>query len=152
MNDEFDSKTSLRKFLDSLLVRIPELVLAFIGGFGVLIFSIWLSNRDLLDRFNDVDSYIAADRAHMENLADCVKRSECEAVRAILHAHELRVTKLEGEFLGHEKLARERIERIQAIESEVRRMATSPTARPDPFTGSQGRELEDRIRQLEQRQ
>ena len=153
MKDDPDSdKTGIRKFLDSLLVRVPELVLAAIGGFGVLIFSIWLSNRDLLDRFNDVDAYIAADRTHMESLADCVKRSECEAVRAILHAHELRVTKLESEFVGHEKLARERIERIQAIESEVRRMATSPTARPDPFTGSQGRELEDRIRELEKRQ
>jgi len=152
MNDDSESgKTGIRRFLDSLLVRVPELVLAAIGGFGVLIFSIWLSNRDLIDRFAEVDAYITKDSAHMEELADCVKRAECEAVRAILHAHELRLTKLESEFVGHEKLARERIDRIQEVEREVRMMATQPTARPDPFTGTQGRELEERIRQLEKR-
>ena len=150
-NDPDDGKTGIRKFLDSLLVRVPELVLAAIGGFGVLIFSIWLSNRDLLDRFAEVDAYIAKDSAHMEDLADCVKRSECEAVRAILHAHELRITKLETEFAGHQDLSRERIERINEMEREVRRITTQPTARPDPFTGTQGRELEERIRQLEKR-
>ena len=142
MNDDSDSgKTGIRRFLDSLLVRVPELVLAAIGGFGVLIFSIWLSNRDLIDRLAEVDRYIAADQSHMEKLADCVKRSECEAVRAILHAHELRVTKLEGEFTGHERLARERIERIQAIESEMRQLAAIVAARSEHFHDRSGSEI-----------
>jgi hypothetical protein len=140
-NDPNDSKTGIRKFLDSLLVRVPELVLAFVGGFGVLIFSIWLSNRDLLSRIADIDDYIEKDRSHMEQLANCVKREECEAVRAVLHAHELRVTKLEGEFAGHEKLARERIERIGAIESEVRQLAATMAARQEHYHSRSNSEI-----------
>lgn len=151
-DDTNNGKSYIRKWLDSLLVRIPELAFALVGGTGVLIASIWLSNRDVLDRLADVDAYIAKDTTHMEQLVDCVKRSECEAVRAILHAHELRVTKLESEFEGHLAIARERIERIQALEAEMRRLSTQPSARPDPFTGSMGRELEERIRNLEKRQ
>ena len=132
-DDTGNAKNVIRKWLDSLLVRIPELVLAFIGGVGWVIFTVWLSNRGLVERFNDVDEYIKADKAHMEQLADCVKRPECEAVRAVLHAHELRVTKLEGEFTGHERLARERIERIKSVEDEVRRLAAIIAARPEHF-------------------
>ena len=150
-DDTGNAKNVIRKWLDSLLVRIPELVLAFIGGVGWVIFTVWLSNRGLVERFADVDEYIKADKAHMGQLANCVKREECEAVRAILHAHELRVTKLETELAGHQDLARERIERINEIEREVRQITTQPTARPDPFTGTQGRELEERIRQLEKK-
>lgn len=147
-----DSKTSpgtFRKFMDSLYVRVPELVLASVGGFGVLIFSLWLGNRDILNRLSDVDAYIATDRTHMEQLNDCVKRVECEAVRAILHAHELRVTKLETELASHQDMARERIDRINELEREVRRVTTQPTARPDPFTGSEGRVLRDQIETLQ---
>ena len=121
-NGPDDSKTGIRKFLDSLLVRVPELVLAFVGGFGVLIFSIWLSNRDLLTRIADIDAYIEKDRSHMEQLANCVKREECEAVRGVLHAHELRITKLETEYAAHQDISRERIERINEMEREVRRI------------------------------
>ena len=152
MNDDPD-RSGIRKFLDSLLVRVPELLLAAIGGFGVLIFSIWLSNRDLLDRFADVDKYVEADRARMEQLADCVKRSECEAVRAVLHASELRITALEAKSTAHENAARDFTTdwrgRLLDLERQIQRLATDSNARPDPFTGKDGRALEDRIRELE---
>lgn len=39
---------------------------------------------------------------------------------------------------------------IHELEQQVSRLQAVPTARPDPFTGTQGRELERRLKLLEQ--
>ena len=47
-------------------------------------------------------------------------------------------------------VSRERNERvIDRLEREVSELRNHPTARPDPFTGTEGRALRDRIERLE---
>lgn len=42
-------------------------------------------------------------------------------------------------------------DRIQELETDARRQQRDPTARPDPWTGTEGRANRDRIDQLERK-
>ncbi len=85
----------------------------------------------------------------MDSRADCAGRSECDAVRAKLHEIEARLAVSETHVETHEKSAGEWKQRILENERALRQMRTSPEARPDPFTGTEGRQLEMRIERLE---
>ena len=49
----------------------------------------------------------------------------------------------------HVRSAEEWYRRIKELEHDVHSLQRQPNARPDPFTGTEGRELERRIRKLE---
>ena len=49
----------------------------------------------------------------------------------------------------HARSAEEWYRRISELEHDVHSLQRQPSARPDPFTGTEGRELERRIRKLE---
>lgn len=85
----------------------------------------------------------------MDSRADCAGRGECDAVKARLHEIEARLAVSETHVETHEKSAAEWKQRILENERSLRQMRTSPEARPDPFTGTEGRQLEQRIQQLE---
>ena len=71
---------------------------------------------------------VADSRRHDVALADLTRR--CEESRERANRHEVQLTYLTG---------------------RIDELFTTATARPDPFTGTQGRELESRIRDLENR-
>jgi hypothetical protein len=62
---------------------------------------------------------------------------------------ESRLALSEAHVETHEKTAGEWKQRIIENERALRQLQTAPSARPDPFTGSEGRQLEYRIERLE---
>jgi hypothetical protein len=63
------------------------------------------------------------------------------------------ITKQGERIIRNHEICNERMRKMEArvveLETEVRLLQRQPAARPDPFTGTQGRELERRIKALE---
>lgn len=123
MNDtnNDDAKESFRKGLDLAAEQFWKGLPALIGALIGAAFLAWLAIRDHGHALGELDARIAiAER--------CASQRDCEALRAQVHGMELRLREMEV--------------RIQDLRERS-------GARPDPFTGSGGRELERRIKALE---
>lgn len=73
-------------------------------------------------------------------------RIERDAVRSVLADIIPKISSLEQHKLEHDKLADREIARITRIEQAVNDLrSTTGDKRPDPFTGTEGRELERRM-------
>jgi hypothetical protein len=142
MNAVQRSKTIWDRWRDKILDAIPATLAASIATLGGVSGGLWLDVRDLSHQAREWSAY-------MDSRADCAGRSECDAVRAKLHEIEARLAVSETHVETHEKSAGEWKQRILENERALRQMRTSPEARPDPFTGTEGRQLEMRIERLE---
>ena len=150
MEDDDEPKSGWKRVLDATWDKVPQLVVGTLTALVVFSFTGWITDRDLSAAVVALQEYVTKDATHMERLADCVKRPECEAVRAAVHSIELRLGKVEADWINHQTLSEERKDRILELEREVRELTTNANARPDPFTGTMGRELSRRIERLEQ--
>lgn len=136
------------RFLDQLWNLVPWAIPALFGAAFTAGATIWGNRNAVVDlrttdqqhtaRFDKLDDRIAL-------LADCVKRADCEAVRALVHAIDLRLKATESTVHEHNATSSEWKQRILAIESNQQRVFSDPSARPDPFTGTQARQLEERV-------
>ena len=88
----------------------------------------------------------------LRNLRDSVARLESDvdivdstlaAIAAQAHANSIHRAE-------HEKNSERWINQIIENERDIRKLQQAPGARPDPFTGTQGAKLRDRIERLEQ--
>jgi hypothetical protein len=79
------------------------------------------------------------------NLVDNFQRD----LAALRVEHQRDVGKINAADRGFEETLRERGERISNLEQQVYEIKHNPTARKDPFTGTEGRELKQRLEQLE---
>lgn len=142
-------KTALGRFNDQLWNLVPWAIPALVGGAITAGITVGRVVHDVDDlRANDARDQRRFEHVYerLGELADCVKRVECETVRSILHALDLRLKEVEGEVHEHNQVnAPEWKNRIVAIEANQQRWLNDPSARPDPFTGSMGRALEERI-------
>ena len=151
--DESKPPSGWRRAVDSAWEAVPEIVvstLVALVGFGIWL---WIDSRDHTHQIGQLESSSVEQSKRLDSLADCVRRPECEAMRAVVHALELRITALEAKVVAHETTARELNgdwrSRLLDLERQIQRLATDATTKPDDFTGRDGRELEDRIRKLE---
>ena len=60
-----------------------------------------------------------------------------------------RLAAVERDLKGHQDTSIEWRDRISSLEKRMHELMTEPQTRPDPFTGTQGRELQRRIDRLE---
>jgi hypothetical protein len=142
MNAAQRTRTIWDRWRDKILDAIPATLAASIATLGTVSGGLWLDVRDLAHQAREWSAY-------MDSRSDCAGRSECDAVKARLHEIEARLAVSETHVESHEKSAGEWKQRIMENERALRQMRTSPEARPDPFTGTEGRKLEQRIQQLE---
>jgi len=76
-------------------------------------------------------------------------RSDVHDVESELRKLRVNVAENSAHRVEHDKNAEEWKQRIRRNESGVRELTNNASARPDPFTGTEGRQLERRIDQLE---
>lgn len=87
------------------------------------------------------DDFAARDMEHARRIA---------TVEGVVSGHSVSLARALKHNEDHQEDARREIARIDRCEARLSELATDSTARPDPFTGSQGREIERRIDVLEQ--
>ena len=137
--------TGPKRALDAAWDGLPKFLVAatlalslFLGGLG------W-GYRELRA---DVDAILV----EQATARLCVRITECGICQHTADAiHELRqsIIRSEGHIASHNDESIEWKNRIKSLEQKVYDIQTKPTARPDPFTGADGRELDQRIRTLE---
>ena len=126
---------------------VPSLLVATFGLAGTTAFTV----RSNSIRVDDLRQSSRDNAARID--AELEKRqSDCAMVKALLHATESRLGILETRVAGHDEESHTWKDRINRNEQVLVELRTNAAARPDPFTGSDGRELEKRIRALEQYQ
>ena len=135
-------ESTLESWRKKLLDGIPAAITTAISALLLASGQLWITVRDHNHKISELES-------SLESLARCASQSECEQVRAILNAMDARLAVAETHVAAHERSADEWKQRIIENERELRGLMQSPAARPDPFTGTEGRELEQRIQQLE---
>jgi hypothetical protein len=121
---------------DTVFKELPKVLLAFVVGLSGSALGVGLvSWRDLAltgQSVGDLERRVAA----VEVLAAAMgKETTMNSLARLEHRTQL------------DKL----IDLVERIKEEVISLRIQPQARPDPFTGTQGRELENRIRMLEGR-
>lgn len=124
---------------------IPPLVIFAVGATSTVALTVRDNSRALVDLRGRADALAA--RVESDNVA---RTGECAAVQARLGAVEARLGVNDVRDQAHLDEANAWKDRIKECEAQQRKSSSDPTARPDPFTGTQGRELEARIRQLEE--
>lgn len=141
MNEPEGPKRALNAAWDGLpkfLVAATLALSLFLGGLG------W-GYRELRA---DVDAILV----EQTSARLCSRISECGICQRVSDSiHEIRqsIIRSEGHIASHNDESIEWKNRIKSLEQKVYDIQTKPTARPDPFTGADGRELDQRIRTLE---
>jgi hypothetical protein len=119
---------------DTVLKEIPKVLLAFVLGLSGSALGVGLvswrdlaltgqSVGDLERRVSDVE--VLASAVATENVANSLAREDFKFAINKLH------------------------DSLDKLKDAVSDLKSKPGSRPDPFTGSEGRELEERIRALE---
>ena len=123
---ESRSETSHPGYSKSVFTIITALLVGAIGQ-GIVV---WRDNSLLSANIESLQRAVDANSAALRVLAQ--QSAENTVYRA-----------------EHIKNAEEWYRRINELERDVHSLQRQPAARPDPFTGTEGRELEKRIRKLE---
>jgi hypothetical protein len=119
---------------DTVAKEIPKILLVFFLGLAGSALSVsLLSWRDLA--------------LTGQSLSDCTRRIAAVEVLAAAIATENTINSLAR--TDHKAELGRIGNLLDRLREDVATLKQQPTARPDPFTGTQGRELEERIRQLE---
>ena len=132
--------------VDKILGLNTSAIVALGGLVVAVLYAGWLVGS----LYNDI-----RDVAHQQKPAQlCDRISECPVCDKIESlARESRDANRETRqhIDSHNAESIEWKRRIVDLEMKVYNMATQPTSRPDPFTGTMGRMLEERVKDLEQR-
>ena len=110
------------------------MALAFFG------FGLWVDTRDIKHNLESVIEEQAPDRL-------CQRIGSCAGASggASISIYELRAA-----VIAMKEKLDERGMRIVRLEQQVDELLNKPLARPDPFTGTMGRMMEERIKDLEE--
>jgi hypothetical protein len=124
-----------------------------ISAIGVAV-TVGLALATLVDSVQRDISGIHADLAAVEQrLNTCASEQEpgrlCHRIATCTTATAGSISDLRSAIAEARSTLQERGERISNLEAAVYNLTKKPTARPDPFTGTMGRELEARIKALE---
>lgn len=138
MNEEFISGWTRAK--NAAWDGLPKFLVATVVVIAVSSSSLWFSYWSMQHRLESVISEQQPPR-FCERIGSCTTRTAGAR---------------DNDFQTNIALSRvqqtlnEREIRINRLEDKVYEMSTRPSARPDPFTGTQGRELDQRLKALEQ--
>lgn len=136
----------LEKILNAILDQLPHILVASIAAIIVLIWGLWLTTRDNAADIADIKSdHLTYNLC--ERLKSCPK---CEEIGNTLKAFEIANAKTENHIVSHNSESEQWKQRIMRLETQLYEMQTNPKSRPDGFTGTMGRRLEERLRTLEE--
>lgn len=123
---------------------VPTLLIATVGLAGTTALTVRSNSSTLAD-------LRATAGANEQRIGDELNRraADCAAVQAMLHALNARLGVAEAKLESHNTEAERWKTQIGKNESAIADIRARPAGRADPFTGSDGRELEKRIRELE---
>jgi hypothetical protein len=137
--------TGVKRAVNAAWDKLPEVLITSITALAVFGFGLWINNRDLRSSIDGVISEQAAPRL-------CARVGECGQCQrfadSIIDIRQT-ITRTEGHIDAHNRESDEWKNRIRELEKRVIDLNTRPSSRPDPFTGTEGRALEERIRGLE---
>jgi len=140
-----NEQTGFKRALSAAWDQLPHILVAAVVAIIVLIGGIWLGLRDVNHSVSAIQSEYSIDRfCERVGNCPCFERMR-QTVINIVQADE-RLAEVQK---SHEREAEQWKTRIERLESQVYDILTKSNARPDPFTGTMGRELEDRINRLE---
>lgn len=134
------TRTGIKTAIESAWAKLPEIIVATLVALATVSFGLWLDCRDVQRDIRSILAEQEPDRL-CERIGSC--RTSGENINSFWE--------LRSELRSIQQKLEERGIRIATLETQVRELTTSPKARPDPFTGSMGRELEARIRELEEK-
>jgi hypothetical protein len=141
------TRTGIKRAFESAWEQLPHILLSAIVALTVFFFGLWLGHRDLVSVVDGVVADQAAPRL-CSRIGEC---PVCERLIGVATEAKLSIAAAEHHIDSHNREAEQWKQRILALEQKLYDMSTRSTARPDPFTGSMGRALEDRIEALESR-
>jgi len=132
-------RSGIRRATDAAWDKLPEALTAAVVVIVVFSGGLWLDLRDARHTLQSVVDEQAAPRL-CERIGICTSktggaRDDDAAVWAVIH--------------GMRQTLNEREARISHLEEKVYEISSKPSARPDPFTGTEGRELSRRLEALE---
>ena len=111
---------------------IPLLVAISVGALGQAVY-VWRDNALLTADLSRLERAVEANTATLRILAE-------QSATNTVYREE------------HFRSAADWYRRITELERDVHALQRRPAARPDPFTGTEGRALDERIKKLERRQ
>lgn len=139
------ARTGIKRAIGAAWDYLPQVLVASIIAITVFVFGLW-------DTVRDHSTSIVAIKNDQCQTRLCERIHGCTTIDRIEGAIAECRTNNER-FISHADNAREAgqatQQRIIRLEGQVYEMRSSPSARPDPFTGSMGRELRERIEALE---
>ena len=121
--------------------KLPEILIAAVVALSVFGFGLWLDTRDLKRN-------LASVMDEQEPVRLCERISSCSDGTS---GAKREIAELRALTQGNRETLIERGIRISNLEQQMYEIKTKPSFRPDPFTGTEGRELENRIRALEKK-
>lgn len=123
---------------------VPTLVVAAIGLAGTTALTVGRLDSAVADL-----RQTAKDNSDGINTELAKRQADCAAIQALLHALDIRLKEYETRQAAHESEAENWKSRISRNEQSVADLRSNAGARPEPFAGTEGRELDRRIRALE---
>jgi hypothetical protein len=132
--------TGIKRAINAAWEKLPEVLTAAVVALVVFSFGMWIDTRDIKHELADILVEQAIPRL-CERIGSCPggtlgARNDAADLKALTS--------------GMREMMNERGKRIDNLEQQVFELRNKPSARADPFTGTMGRELDDRIKQLEQ--
>jgi hypothetical protein len=146
----YDNKQDIRDADDETITdRQFSRVKVVISALGVAV-TVGLALASLVDniqhRINGLDIAVAAAVSDIESCKFEQHPSQlCHRVSGCASSNGAEIGNLKASVEGLRQTLVERNLRITNLEQKVYELAEKPKARPDPFTGTMGKELEQRI-------
>ena len=130
----------VKRAINAAWDRLPEVLIASVVALAFFGFGLWVDTRDIKRNIQSVIEEQAIDRL-------CQRIGSCTGASggAIASIYELR-----SAVIAMKEKLDERGLRIIRLEQQVDELLNKPLARPDPFTGTMGRMMEERIKDLEE--
>jgi hypothetical protein len=140
-----DEPSGFKRAINSTWENLPKFVVAAIVALAVFVGGFWDSYRRLAFEVDHIRSEQTKDRL-CARLSDCALCQRLATTLADVNAATFRA---EDHIDSHNRESEEWKVRIRQLEQWRYEFSTKPAARPDPFTGTMGLELEARIHALE---
>jgi hypothetical protein len=130
----------VKRAINAAWDRLPEILIASVVALAFFGFGLWVDTRDIKRNLESVIEEQATDRL-------CQRIGACTGASggASISIYELR-----SAVIAMKEKLDERGMRIVRLEQQVDELLNKPLSRPDPFTGTMGRLLEERVRDLEE--
>jgi hypothetical protein len=139
------TRTGLRRAIAATWDKLPEALTATVVALVVFGFGVWIDVRDIKSDMDGIKTAQLPPRL-CERIGDCATIAKLGDAMDICHRN---VERCESHIVSHDREAEQWKQRIIRLEQQFYEINTQPKARADPFTGTEGRELERRLHELE---